>query len=262
MTAKIALFSGGMDSAVATHISMRFGPCDRIIYLDTRTGLDRNRRFVERFADRYGWPVWTLRTSESYEELVHDNGFPGPSRHFIMYQRLKDRALCEFTATVDDDVEFWTGIRAQESARRMKHVQPETERSGGRWTWKAPIAGWDKREVTRYADRFILPRNSLWRTLGRSGDCYCGAYGNREELLDLRACGEGGHADWIESLEESVPFDGEKGKWAWSSMSDAERRAARAEGDDAQADLGLCATCGPREYPTPDGGEADDDARE
>jgi len=47
----VALVSGGMDSAVAAHVSVRWGPADLLVYLDTGTGLDANREYVEEFAD-------------------------------------------------------------------------------------------------------------------------------------------------------------------------------------------------------------------
>jgi len=51
-----------MDSAVAAHVSVRWGPADLLVYLDTGTGLDANREYVEEFADAVGAQLWTLRT--------------------------------------------------------------------------------------------------------------------------------------------------------------------------------------------------------
>jgi len=252
----VALVSGGKDSTAAAHAAVRFGPADLLVYLDTGTGLTENREYVETLADALGVQLWTLRTEESYAELVREHGFPGPSRHFLMYQRLKERQLCKLAAVTGDDLHLWTGIRRFESDRRMSHVEPEGERGNGRWYWHAPLCDWHDGDPEEYITRFDLPRNPLWETLGRSGDCYCGAYGNREELLDLRAVGADDRADSLESLESETDTGTEKDLWAWASLAEFEQRAARAEADDGQTTL--CSTCGLRA----DGGETDEERRE
>lgn len=122
----------------------------------------------------------------------------------------------------------------------MRTVEPEGERGDGRWYWHAPIHDWSKEDCRAYLDRFQLPRNPLWNTLGRSGDCWCGCFGSPEELIDAEACGHGDHADWIRELEEEVETGDETECWAWGAMSEAERRAARV--DDQQ--VTLCSDCG------------------
>lgn len=244
----VALASGGKDSTAAAHAAVRYGPADLLVYLDTGTGITANREYVEDLADHLGVQLWTLRTGEDYGELVREHGFPGPSRHFLMYQRLKERQLCKLAATTAGDLHLWTGIRRMESARRMRHVEPEGERGDGRWYWHAPLCEWPDSRVPEYIEEMGLPENPLWDTLGRSGDCYCGCYGTREELLDLRAVGADGRADALRNLETDVSEErgDEKGRWAWASMSPAEQRAERV--DDAQTTL--CSTCA-----VPDGGE-------
>jgi len=248
----VALCSGGKDSTAATHAAMRWGPCEEVVYLDTGTGIPENREYVEDLCEHFGWSFRVMETPESYEELVREHGFPGPSRHFIMYQRLKERQLCTLAAETGGDLHLWTGIRRFESDRRMSHVTPESERGDGRWYWRAPLCEWHDGEPEDYITRFNLPRNPLWSTLGRSGDCYCGCYGNREELLDLRAVGADDRADFLESLEDELTDirDDEKCRWAWASLSDQDQRAVRAEQDDAQ--MALCSSCG---VPQTDGGE-------
>jgi len=63
-----ALVSGGMDSTVAADVSVRWGDADLLVYLDTGTGLEANRRYVERLADWMGVQLWTMRTHESYAD--------------------------------------------------------------------------------------------------------------------------------------------------------------------------------------------------
>ncbi len=246
----VALCSGGMDSTVATHAAVRFGPADLVVHLDTGTGLDENEQYVRRLAREIGAQPWTLGTHEDYETIVAEHGFPGPSRHGIIYRRLKERQIQKLAATVDE-LHCWTGVRSLESDRRMRTVEPEGDHDGGRWYWHAPIHDWTKDDCRRYIDRFDLPRNPLWDTLGRSGDCFCGCFGSREELLDLRAAECDYHAEWLEELEGSVEIGDETGRWAWASMSHSEQRAERVDEDQMR----LCSTCGDGQVPATDGGQ-------
>lgn len=251
----VALVSGGMDSTVAAHVSVEQHGVDLLAYLDTGTGLDENRKYIETLADHLGVQFWTLRTHESYEDRVQEHGFPGPAKHQTYYSVLKERQLGKL-ATVSNGrgnesrLHLWTGVRSQESERRMGNVEPVQEAE--RWTWHAPIHDWSKQDCRDYVDEHDLPRNGLWDTLGRSGDCFCGCFGNPEEKLDLRAAGQDQHAEWIEELEETVDVDDETSRWAWGALSETEQRAIRAEG----RDMTLCSTCGPTYPLKTDGGDS------
>lgn len=245
----VALVSGGMDSTVAADVAVTDGPADLLVYLDTGTGLRENREYIEDLADALGVQLWTLRTPESYEDRVTKNGFPGPSRHSIMYRSLKERQIGRLATLAggrgqSSDLHLWTGVRSQESERRMEHVEPEAD--GPRWVWHAPIHDWTKEDCREYLADRDLPENPLWETLGRSGDCFCGCFGSPEEKLDLRAAGCDDHAEWIEDLEERVDLDEkqERETWAWGAFDDDARRRERVENDDGQ--LTLCSTCGLR----------------
>lgn len=256
----VALCSGGMDSAVSTHVAVRWGPADVIAHLDTGTGIDENEEYVRSFARELGVQCWTLSTQNDYEELVEEHGFPGPSRHSIYYRTLKERQIQKLASKVSGDLHCWTGVRAFESDRRMRTVEAEDEHDAGRWYWRSPIHDWTKQDCEEYLERFDLPRNPLWDTLGRSGDCFCGCFGSPEEKLDLRAAGCEDHAEWIEDMEESVPIDGHRSRWAWGALSETETRAIDAKDDQGQ--MTLCSTCGV-DYPLKtDGGEATENTDE
>jgi len=243
----VALVSGGMDSAVAARVAVEKGPADLLVYLDTRTGLRENREYCERLADYLGVQLWTLRTHEDYEEQVKETGFPGPAQHLTQYTALKERQISRL-ATLSSgrgnssDLHLWTGVRSDESERRMEHVEPESE--GPRWIWHAPIHDWSKQDCKEYVDEHDIPENELWNTLGRSGDCFCGCFASPEERLDLRAAECDEHADWIKDLESRVNLDvkQERETWGWGALSDDEQMRERAENDDKQ--MLLCSTCG------------------
>jgi 3'-phosphoadenosine 5'-phosphosulfate sulfotransferase (PAPS reductase)/FAD synthetase len=253
MDTHVALVSGGMDSTVAADVAVRWGPADLLVYLDTGTGLEANRRYIERLADWMGVQLWTLRTHESYSERVRNHGFPGSSRHGIMYRSLKERQIQTLAARVDE-LHCWTGVRYQESARRMKNVEPESEAAGGRWTWHAPIAGWSKDECRAYIRRYEIPCNPLWDDLGRSGDCYCGCFASPEEKIDTLAAGGDGRVAYLDALEDLSDQGNETDRWAWSGMSANEQRAERV--DDEQ--MLLCSTCGDYSALESDGGQVDE----
>jgi len=239
----IALCSGGLESTVASHVAVRWGPCDMIGYLDTGTGAEANRRYVERVADTFGAPLLTVRTPEDYGEKVRENGFPGPSQHGKMYTALKERQLGRLATLAEgrgnhSRLHFWTGVRRRESRNRMANVERVQE--ADRWTWVAPIHDWTRDEVVHYHQRMGLPTNYLWSTLGRSADCFCGAFGSPEELIDAEAAGCDRLVDSLRKLESEVDHADEKGRWGWGGMSAVEARAERV--DDRQ--MVLCSDCG------------------
>jgi 3'-phosphoadenosine 5'-phosphosulfate sulfotransferase (PAPS reductase)/FAD synthetase len=246
----VALHSGGMDSTISTHIAVRWGPADVVVHLDTGTGIDDNEEYVREFARELDVQCWSLATQNDYEEIVREHGFPGPSRHGIMYRRLKERQIQKLASKVSGDLHCWTGVRVFESDRRMRHVEPTSEHDAGRWYWRAPIHDWTKKDCQDYLKRFDLPRNPLWDTLGRSGDCWCGCFGNPGELLDAEAAGHGDHADWLRDLERDVETGDETERWAWGALSEHERRAERV----GHEQMTLCSSCSG--YPVADGGQS------
>jgi len=101
----------------------------------------------------------------------------------------------------------------------MAVVTEEQEDQSGRWTWHAPCAEWKPADFECYREEHDLPENPLWEKIGRSGDCYCGAYANRLELLDLEAI-ESDRADWLRDIESDLDagqcaFDESRSEWAW-----------------------------------------------
>jgi 3'-phosphoadenosine 5'-phosphosulfate sulfotransferase (PAPS reductase)/FAD synthetase len=246
----VALVSGGLDSTVAAHVAVRWGPADLLVYLDTTTAPVANRQYLNRLADHLGVQLWTLRTHKPYDAWVRDWGqFPGDGLHTVAYRRLKEAQIDKLYSVAETPLHLYTWIRARESDARMASAAPveDDNRRADRY-WHNPILSWSKAECRRYLDRFNLPRNHLWRTLGRSADCFCGAYGAPEELLDLAAAGCERAADELRELERDLDRDDERGRWAWAGLSDVEARAERV--DELQATL--CSSCARR--PATDGG--------
>lgn len=243
----VGLVSGGQDSTTAAAVSNEIIDLDILAYLDTGTGVNENEEYVRELGRHLGVQPWTLSTHESYEETVKEHGFPGPAQHGTMYIKLKERQIQKLAAVTGGELVLWTGVRSQESDRRMANVTGVQE--GRRWTWVAPIHDWDKQQCTEYIEENDLPVNDLWSTLGRSGDCFCGCFGSPEETLDLEAAGCDKRADWLRNLESEVSeeIDGKEALWAWGALSEVEQRAED-NNDDLQ--MTLCSSCGA----VPDGG--------
>jgi len=244
-----ALVSGGKASAVAAHAAIEHGPAKVAVHLDTRTGLDRNQEYIEELAETFGWTLMTLRTRVSWEDEVEQVGMPGPQHHGKMFNILKRRPLERLKVISQGEVGLWTGVYRKESQNRMGYVEPIDE--GDRWIWVSPLHDWDPADFDRYVEAAGIPENPIWTELGRSGDCFCGAYANREELIDLEAAGYGDHADYIRSVEDRIDIGNEKEIWGWASLSDVERRGERMERDTGQ--MKLCSSCNPQ-YPVAEGG--------
>jgi len=239
-----ALFSGGHDSLVSTHKSMLAGYTDTVLHIDTGIGIPETREYVERVCDEKGWPLEVVSSDFDYEDIVREYRFPGPGVHIIMYSKLKERALRKVAGWHDDKPHFWTGVRKYESVRRFRNLT-EREEEREQWVWHAPILLHTQEEVDDWIDSAGLPRSPVKQTFHHSGECLCGAFGNRTEELVLLEAHYPKTADRIKELEEGVrELHGDedpRSYWAHGGMSGTDLRALLADHDDAQ--MMLCASC-------------------
>jgi len=230
-----ALFSGGHDSLAATHYAMEQDSTEAVLHIDTGTGIDDNLDFVR-----------VVETDEDYADLVKQYGFPGPSLHFIFYQRLKDRPLCEVASEGSAKKHYWTGVRRSESQRRMvTKTEAVSRRSGKRWVWVSTVLGWEDAEVAAYIEEHDLPENPVVNQVHRSGECYCGAYASRdEELVELQA-EYPEHYEWLMDVEQEVidhrGEDDHTAYWGHGKQSSEELRALAEQYD--ELDMKLCQSC-------------------
>jgi 3'-phosphoadenosine 5'-phosphosulfate sulfotransferase (PAPS reductase)/FAD synthetase len=238
---KFGLCSGGKDSIVAVHKMMQEAESGRknpvVVYLDTTIGIPENRKYVESLCDEYGWQLWTLRTPANYDEIVDEYGFPGPGQHTLAYSYLKERQLRKL-ASVSDDPHFYTGIRRSESDRRMGNAERVDENLGA--VWHSDIIDWTLDDVEEYIEENGIPQNPLWNN-GHFKDCGCGAFGTREELIELEADYPEMY-ERITAIEQEIDRDDTYTLWAWGSLSGNAQRSLEAQNDDEQ--LTLCSRCG------------------
>lgn len=254
-----ALFSGGHDSLVCTDKAMTAGYTDTVLHIDTGIGIPETREYVERVCEEQGWPLVVVSSDFEYEEIVREHGFPGPGVHIIMYSKLKERALRKVARWHDEKPHFYTGVRRAESDRRFRNLD-EKVKEDSQWVWHAPILYHTQEDVDQWIDTAGLPRSPVKETFHHSGECLCGAFGNRTEELVLLEAHYPKTADRIKELEEQVReergADDPRSFWAHGDMSDQDLRALLAEYDDAQ--MMLCASCSGQDYPLKTDGGNDD----
>ena len=182
-----ALFSGGHDSLCATHIAMSHPLCNDVVHINTGIGVEVTRQFVRDVCKAQGWNLIEIRAKEDcgqdYEHLVMEQGFPGPFHHRKMYNRLKERCLNYLRrhyTTKPDRFGLITGVRSEESSRRMRHV--ERIQREGRRVWVAVCHDWNKQRQSDYMNKHNLPRNPVKDKMCMSGECLCGAFAQKNEL--------------------------------------------------------------------------------
>lgn len=212
-------FSGGRDSLAVTHWMMTNVPDCEVFHCNTGIGIERTRQYVRDTCKQFGWPLHEIRAKEDcgqdYDELVKERGFPGAWGHRIMYSLLKERPIEELMRRTKtkrgDRVILATGIRHDESVRRMRYSGQEVNRKGGQ-VWCNPIYWWSASQRDDYNAKHSLPINPVSAMLGMSGECLCGAFAHKgeKELVRL-VCPE--TADRIDKLEHEVFAAGFN--WGW-----------------------------------------------
>jgi len=242
---KFALFSGGHDSLVSTHYTMENDMAECVLHLDTNTGIPENLEYIRDVCEQYDWPLEVYESPVGLEEFAKEFGFPKAGAHNIAYGWFKLKPLREAARdSVESRQEMYSGIRRDESERRMRIVEDTSKQHT--WTWYAPIADWTKEDCEEYIDEHDLPRNEVVSEIHRSGDCYCGAFAHRDtELIDLSAKYPE-HAEWLLNTEKRVQEErGTDGDYCWWGAEgvSSERLRELEEDEDSRIPT-LCQKCG------------------
>jgi 3'-phosphoadenosine 5'-phosphosulfate sulfotransferase (PAPS reductase)/FAD synthetase len=199
----VCCFSGGKDSLVATHYTMReLGRVQipkYVVWVDTTIMIPPAREFVEAVCTRYGWSLRILHPQRTFEEFVLEGhrkgskgwGMPTPRRRWCSFA-LKLEPIARFCASLPGRVGVVTGLRRWESNRRRNmrqvfYIVRSDSRFGlkpvGTWNY-APILDWTDSQVEAYIARHGLPRPP-WYEHGIKETCACGVYMTRRERLAL-----------------------------------------------------------------------------
>lgn len=238
--AVFGLFSGGHDSLTSTAIAADHPAFTAAVHINTGIGIEETREFVRETCKEQGWPLIELHSGHRYEDLVlQRGGFPsGPKSHSSMYWYLKQRPLDALLRKTKqkrgDNVALVTGIRVQESVRRMgAGISVPIRRDDHCRVWVNPILDWSAMDCGRYMAEHGLRRNPVVDLLHRSGECLCGALAREDEIHEIDAwfpvAGQRIHA-----LEAQARACGLKNtRWA----------SRKAWGTSEQITLPMCASC-------------------
>jgi 3'-phosphoadenosine 5'-phosphosulfate sulfotransferase (PAPS reductase)/FAD synthetase len=188
------LLSGGNDSLTTTHfaakeMARRYRIPFRVLHINTGIGIPETREHVYKVCKLYKWDLLEIRAKEDcgqdYEQLVIEQGFPGPAHHTKMFNRLKERCLEKLARDHQGGrILLVSGLRKLESGRRMRLKSTAIQQMGRR-VWCAPFFEWSNEQVAEYRARHELPESPVRQKLCMSGECLCGAFARPGELKEI-----------------------------------------------------------------------------
>lgn len=256
----VLAFSGGNDSTTLAHLFRH--RATHAAHANTGIGIEQTRQYVRDTCASWGLPLIEKGPppGETYRDLVlgrcliasgpnagkpsYAGGFPGPAMHYLMYQRLKERAFRQVrrelvTRPRRQRLIVLAGRRAQESSRRSaralgdadgKQILP-VEREGS-VIWASPLLEWSALDINAYRRAYPdVPRNEVSDLLHMSGECLCGAFAGPGELDEI--------AEWfpdaaaaIRQLEKEVgaaelPVPAERCRWGWGAYRERPSQSGR-----------------------------------
>lgn len=259
----VVLFSGGNDSTTLAHLFK--DRATHAAHANTGIGIEQTRQYVRDTCSAWGLPLLEehpplgagyrelvlgrvrARTGPNKGTVLWPGGFPGPSAHYVMYQKLKERALDRIRGSLvefkyQQRVIYLAGRRADESDRRKGLAdKPLIERRGST-VWVSPLTKWTKLDLNAYRRlNPDVPRNEVSDLLHMSGECLCGAFAHKGELEEI--------GDWfpevadeIRALEKEVAAadvaPAQRCRWGWGAGKEKPSRVgALCSGCDALFDL-------------------------
>jgi 3'-phosphoadenosine 5'-phosphosulfate sulfotransferase (PAPS reductase)/FAD synthetase len=234
--ASFGMISGGHDSLTASFVASLAEKFTGCAHINTGIGVEETREFVRNTCRLRKWPLLEYKAMENvtakgkpdpqdYRALALKYGFPGPGQHGTMYIRLKERQVRRLVrdhkTRMKDRVLLITGVRSQESERRMGTVEPI--RREGAQVWVSPIHDFSKLDCSRILKWAGFERNPVVDFIHKSGECLCGAFAKPEELAEL-ALWYPHAANQIKTLAVEVM---KIHPWGWGQRPPGKRKAKK-----------------------------------
>lgn len=181
--ALVALFSGGYDSMITTHVLHRLdthGLPIQVWAIDTQLAADGWREYVQSVTDQFGWDFQIYDNKKGFRQFVESvrkKGCPRTRKmHTYVFQKLKERGIDAIhvrnKTRRSDKTLFVSGMRRAESNYR-KNADEVSRIGKSNKIFAAPIVHWSNEQCGWYRIENNLPDNPFYDTVKGSGDCQC-----------------------------------------------------------------------------------------
>lgn len=173
-------FSGGKDSSVVADYASKMFPhlFKGCIFCDTGIKVDEAKKFVIDYCKERNWKLFIVHPERTYEMIVKENGFPGPTVHTFIMRYLKYIPMRHFIGecrAAGQKPAILSGVRQQESVRRGINATSEVY-VDGRLIFISPMLYKSDEWMYQYYLEQGLKRSPVYDTLHISGDCLCGCF--------------------------------------------------------------------------------------
>ena len=221
----------GFDSNVALKLATMLFDVDAAFTCDTTIAAPetlKNCEYVSKDVYDLKWickaPPYggDKENSNTYFEVVKKHGFPGktPSVHSWMYRYLKDHTVGGIISSIrkrkrNRNIVIISGARKHESVRRMGTSKDVTV--NGSNIWVNICNEWTNSEVNAFAMDNDLDRlrSPISKSIGVSGECFCGCYAKKGELTELKYASPSTY-EKIQNIHKWLKENTDK-DWGWES---------------------------------------------
>lgn len=187
------LISGGKDSVSATHYIAKNYPryFAGSIFAITGVGSQSTKYFVLDLCKKMNWKLnftWP-KEGERFIDIALQHGFAGPGNHRMWMGYLKYHPWRSFIKErLDENPCLISGVRHNESQSRKKKKQYSQKPID--WDDKLcfvkPFFHKNGTEIYKYLANNDLKASPVHDWLRISGDCYCGAFAAKWELMLIK----------------------------------------------------------------------------
>lgn len=188
-------YSGGKDSGVVLKRMIDKGLTNKVLHLDTRTGVRSTQEFVINTCKKYDLKLY-IRTPPPFEfiwvAMCLQYGFAGPFMHPMNLKYLKYKAIQKFLAEPEfkkKKVAIVTGVQKFESVPRMGRYNNPITQDGEMWQ-VMPIFWESKKNVYRYYVENNIKRAPAYDYTSGSLECNCSSFANRDDLEAIKKLDE------------------------------------------------------------------------
>lgn len=262
--AVIVGFTGGTDSNIALKLATMFFKVDLAFTCNTTIAAIEALENCEKVVtETYGLkhickcPPYNgiEENPDTYFEIVKQHGFPGQkhSVHAWMYKYLKDHTISKIVSSIRKrkrkrNIIIISGARKDESIRRMGTSEDITIIGSNIWV---NIANqWTSSECHAFAEDFNIQhlRSPLSRSMGISGECWCGSHAKGEgELKELKIFSPSTH-EKIQLITAELEKLGFNWKW-WQKPHKSRFLEKKGQINMFSPQMIMCSTCMNNEAP-------------